>query len=71
MDLSRELFRNDPRFFLISCHDPEISKSMLADQLKRMGGVETNRIETKDLIIPSVKGNSLTNGIAARWCVSR
>ncbi len=67
MDLSRELFRGDPRFFLISCHDPEVSKAMLADQLGRMDGIDPDKIETKDLIIPSRNGNALTNGIAARW----
>ncbi|OQY30902.1 MAG: hypothetical protein B6241_15155 [Spirochaetaceae bacterium 4572_59] len=67
MDLCRELFREDPRFILISCHDPEISKEMLADQLSRFGMISPGKISIKDLVIPSKNGNSLPNGIAARW----
>jgi len=67
MDLSRDLFREDPRFFLISCHDPEVSSEMLVDQLYRFDGVEKRDVETLDLVIPSSVGNDLPNGIAARW----
>ena len=67
MDLSRQLFREDPKFFLLSCHDPEISKSLLKDLLGRFEGISPADIETKDLIIPSERGNSLPNGIAVRW----
>ena len=67
MDLSRKLFRENPRFFLISCHDPSVTKSMLADQMAKIDGINRERIELLDLVIPSEKGNALPNGIAARW----
>ena len=67
IDLSIRLMDEDPRFFLLSCHDPEITKEILAGQIAKLPGITPDKVETLDLMIPSEKGNSLPNGIAARW----
>lgn len=70
MSLCRELLDPRPRFFLLSCHDPEISRAELAALSASVLGCKSEDIETLDLIIPSEKGRSLPNGIAARWYCS-
>jgi len=67
ISLCAALFRESPRFFLLSCHDREISKEMLKDYLSQIPEIQRNKIELLDLTIPSSEGNPLPNGIAARW----
>jgi 23S rRNA (cytosine1962-C5)-methyltransferase len=67
MDRCRQVLVPEPSFFLLSCHDPEISKADLASALAGTIGRNRSEIETVDLILSSKNGNSLPNGIAARW----
>ncbi len=67
MDLSIRLLGNDPEFFLLSCHDPEITMEVLAAHIASLPGVSPGEVETLNLELPSTEGNSLPNGIAARW----
>ncbi|MBF9014801.1 MULTISPECIES: class I SAM-dependent methyltransferase [unclassified Oceanispirochaeta] len=67
MNLCKDVLDDDPRFFLLSCHDPEFSKQDLAGLTASVLGVGESDIETLDLTLPSEKGNPMPNGIAARW----
>ncbi|MDC7240730.1 MAG: class I SAM-dependent methyltransferase [Spirochaetales bacterium] len=67
MKLASGVMADDPSFLLLSCHDPEITKSDLAGYCASVLKVSSREIETLDLEIPAEKGNSLSNGIAARW----
>ena len=67
IDLSIRLMGENPRFILLSCHDPEITPEILTQQIARFPGVKKGKIETLNLKLPSKHGRSLPNGIAARW----
>jgi len=67
MDLCRKVLVPQPLFFLLSCHDPQLNRKDLAEILSRTLGNREGDIETLELILPSGKGHSLPNGIAARW----
>ncbi len=67
IDLSIRLMGDDPRFILLSCHDPEITPEILAQQMARFPRVRTGDIETLNLELSAKRGRSLPNGIAARW----
>ncbi|QEN07196.1 hypothetical protein EXM22_04020 [Oceanispirochaeta crateris] len=67
MDLCRQILVPNPAFFLLSCHDPEMSKGDLEQILAETLKAEKSEIETIDLTLNSHAGNSLPNGIAARW----
>lgn len=65
LEKSAELMDSEARFFLLSCHDREISAKDLGLMLKDK--MKEGPIETLDLSIPSEEGNDLPNGCAARW----
>jgi 23S rRNA (cytosine1962-C5)-methyltransferase len=67
MELCKDVLEELPRFFLLSCHDPEFSKQDLAALTASVLGIDESEIDTMDLILSSHKGNSMHNGIAARW----
>lgn len=65
--LCRQVLAKQPLFFLLSCHDPSLTKTDLGKALAGFSGIGEKDIETLDLILESEKGNSLSNGMAARW----
>ena len=67
MKLCSRVMDKDPSFLLLSCHAPEVSKEDLAGYCSSVLRVPAAEIETLDLVLSSEKGNSLPNGIAARW----
>ncbi|MDC7234072.1 MAG: class I SAM-dependent methyltransferase [Spirochaetales bacterium] len=67
MKLCRQVLDDAPRFFLLSCHDPEMTKDDLAHLCSEVLGIRQKEVETLDLVLESEAGNSLPNGIAARW----
>ena len=67
MGLCRRVMTPDPRFFLLSCHDPALSREDLARMVADCTGCRIGEIETLDLVLESEKGEPLPNGIAARW----
>ncbi len=67
MELCRKALNPEPLFFLLSCHDPALSRDDLARLVSSCTGVRADEIETLDLVLESYKGESLPNGIAARW----
>ena len=67
MELCRKALKPDPLFFLLSCHDPALSREDLANLVSSCTGVDRSEVETLELILESQKGESLPNGIAARW----
>lgn len=67
MELCSKALTPDPLFFLLSCHDPALSREDLARMVSACTGANAKGIETLNLVLDSSKGESLPNGIAARW----
>lgn len=67
MTLCSKVLSPNPQFFLLSCHDPELNRRDLSSLMAAALGKRTEEIETLDLVLKSKNGNSLPNGIAARW----
>jgi len=68
MDLCKKVLSPNPLFFLLSCHDPDLNLKDLSANMAAVLGKNQNEIETLPLVLNSNYGNSLPNGIAARWC---
>jgi len=67
VNLCREVLDDSPRFFLLSCHDPEFTKQDISRLTASVLGIPESEIEVLDLVLSSDTGNSMHNGIAARW----
>jgi len=66
MELSQDLISDNPLFFLLSCHDPEISSLDLKTEIVYLNFPKDGKTEHGELIIPSQKGHPLPSGVYAR-----
>jgi len=68
IELSNKLIdKNNPYFFILSCHDKEISINYLQKLVSTIKFTKNGKLSKKHLTIPSKHGNSLPAGIMLRW----
>ena len=56
-----------PLFFVMSCHDVDLTSFALKGIISNALGIPVKFVETLELILPSVRGNPLPCGICARF----
>ena len=68
IDLVGQLLSKNPKFIILSCHDPEIDEVALKRALTELKRIRTSgTIESFDLDIKAESGAELHSGICVRW----